>query len=121
MAAQPVRKFDYSRVQTQIPQKKQVVVHKRRWVTRGEKFLYTLFITGALGLSIYITSFSSSLDSINRNIQTIENEISNQQIENRVLEAKVNELKQPSRILAIAKENGLTIKNSNVKQASPVQ
>lgn len=37
MAAQPVRKFDYSRVQTQIPQKKQVVVHKRRWVTRGEK------------------------------------------------------------------------------------
>ncbi|MBO8155339.1 MAG: cell division protein FtsL [Bacillaceae bacterium] len=122
MAAQTARKLENNRVVRQGQQvQKKIAVQRRRWVTKGEKFLFSLFALLSISAAIYVISYSASIDSINRDIQTVESQIHHQQLENRVLEAKVNELKKPSRILEIAKKHGLTIKDSSVKQASPVQ
>ena len=92
--------------------RKRVAVQKR-WITRGEKFLYSLFAFGLLLGLAYI-------DQLNRNIQTMNTEISQQTSLNQNLSYEVKELSQPDRIIANAKKHGLEIQNAKVKQASEV-
>ncbi|KAB8138646.1 cell division protein FtsL [Gracilibacillus oryzae] len=99
--------------------KKQVVVHKR-WVTRGEKFIYTVCAGILIATLTYMVHFSSTLDQLNRDIQKINTDISSQETMNKNLSYKVKELSQPERIIANAKEHGLELKNSQVKQADEV-
>ncbi|SER03764.1 cell division protein FtsL [Gracilibacillus ureilyticus] len=99
--------------------KKQVVVHKR-WVTRGEKFIYSMFSCILIATFTYLVYFSSTLDQLNRNIQSLDADISNQQTLNQNLSYQVKELSQPERIIANAKEHGLELKNSQVKQANEI-
>ncbi|MFC4404674.1 cell division protein FtsL [Gracilibacillus xinjiangensis] len=99
--------------------KKQVVVPKR-WVTRGEKFIYSLCACILIATLTYLVHFSSTLDQLNRDIQTLNTDISNQQTMNQNLSYEVKELSQPERIIANAKEHGLELKNSKVKQADEI-
>ncbi|GAE91745.1 cell division protein FtsL [Gracilibacillus boraciitolerans JCM 21714] len=97
--------------------KKKVKVQKR-WITRGEKMMYIIFAVVFLCISAYIVSFSSSVDQLNRNIESLNAQIEQQSVHNKNLALKKKELSQPERIIKIAKDNGLKIKNTQVKQAS---
>ncbi|MFB1051926.1 cell division protein FtsL [Paraliobacillus sp. JSM ZJ581] len=110
---------DYANVDRQVTQRKQTKVYvNHRWVTPGEKFLYVvfgLFVTIACAYTIH---FSSSLDTMNRDMQQLEGQITKQQTKNENLTYQVKELSNPDRILSIAKENGLKIQNTEVKQTA---
>lgn len=101
-------------------QQHNVQVHKKRWISTGEKVLYSLFSGLAILLCIVVVSYSSTLDTVNRDTQKLEKQIKAQQLQNENLQYKVKELSNPERILSIAKENGLKIHQSKVKQADSV-
>ncbi|WP_186577558.1 cell division protein FtsL [Aquibacillus kalidii] len=96
-----------------------VKVHKR-WVTPGEKLMYTVFSVLAVVALFFAVSFSSSADALNRDVQQLQQQVQEQQSANENLQFKVKELSNPDRILRIAKENGLQIQNTQVKQASMI-
>lgn len=99
-------------------QKKIVVkVRKKSWLTKGEKLIYAFFSTVLIMAGIYIVSFSSTTDTINRNVQTLEQQVQQQKLENENLLFEISELSKPERITKIAKENGLKIQDTKVKRA----
>lgn len=94
-----------------------IKVHKKSWLTKGEKIIYALFGVVLIAACIYIVSFSSTTDSLNRELQTLEANVEQQRIENETLMFEKDELSKPERITAIAKENGLKIQATKVKRA----
>ncbi|MCT2538065.1 cell division protein FtsL [Aquibacillus koreensis] len=98
-------------------EKVKVKVHKR-WITPGEKFIYFLFGVISIAVLMFTVSFSSSTDALNRQVQQLESQVQQQQTNNENLEHKVKEYSNPDRILRIAKENGLKVQNTQVKQAT---
>lgn len=103
---------------SQQPQKKIVIkVKKKSWLTKGEKIIYAFFGVLLIVAGIYIVSFSSTTDSLNRELQTIEANVQQQKIENETLVFEIDELSKPERITTIAKENGLKIQATKVKRA----
>ena len=101
----------------QEPKKIIIKVHKKSWLTKGEKIIYALFGVVLIAACIYIVSFSSTTDSLNRELQTLEANVEQQRIENETLMFEKDELSKPERITAIAKENGLKIQATKVKRA----
>ncbi|MCD5322585.1 MULTISPECIES: cell division protein FtsL [Pontibacillus] len=106
--------------QSQSQKQVKVQVHKKRWITPGEKFLYTVVSSLAILFSVVVVSYSSSIDQMNRDMQRLDTNITDQQLENENLQYKIKELSNPERIMEIAKENGLEIRQSKVKQAKSV-
>lgn len=112
------RSWQQEYIQPQERQKKVIVrVKKKSWLTKGEKIIYTFFGILLLIASIYIVSFSSSVDSLNRNVQTLETQLQQQKLENENLIFEVSELSKPERIINIAKDNGLKIQEAEVIRA----
>lgn len=98
-------------------QPKRLVRVKSSWITPGEKILMCIFgVCMSLAL-IFIVSYNANIDSLNRDLQTLEQEIGEQYSVNENLNYQVMEYSNPERILAIAKENGLNIQNTQVRQA----
>lgn len=97
-----------------------VKVRRRSWLTKGEKILYTFFSALLIIGCLYIVSYSSKLDSMNRDIQTLNQEVHNQQMENETLYFEVSELSSPDRILKIATEKGLKIQDVKVKRVNQI-
>lgn len=111
------RKWEYSRPAT-TPQKKQVKVKVRTtgWITKGEKIIYTFVGACLIASSFYIVSYASTNDALNREIQSLEQKIEDQQIQNELLFFEKQELSKPERIIKIARDNGLKI-DTKVKRA----
>ncbi|QHS22160.1 cell division protein FtsL [Virgibacillus sp. MSP4-1] len=111
--------------QTQEQQQKQtkvqVKVHKKRWISKGEKFLYSFFAGITALASVFVISYASDLHSVNRDVQELQSQVNQKQVTVENLEAEVKVLSEPSRILKVAKENGLQIQNSKVEQANKVR
>ncbi|MFZ3576509.1 cell division protein FtsL [Virgibacillus sp. DJP39] len=106
---------------TSIPQKdKQVVikVKKQSWISQGEKILYSLVGTWLLVAAIYMVSFASTTDTMNRELQALQNNVQQQHVLNESLLFEKKELSRPERIIKTAKENGLQIQDAEVKQVS---
>lgn len=99
---------------------KQVIVkvRKQSWITKGEKVLYSFIGLCFIITSMFVVSFSSSTDTLNRNVQKLERSVQIQQVENEGLLFEMKELSRPERITKIAKENGLTIQDAKIKQVS---
>lgn len=97
---------------------KRIVKVKSRKITLGERILACLFGLGVSLALVFIVSYNSNIDSLNRDLQKLEQEIAEQQMINEDLNHQVMEYSNPERILKIAKENGLNIQNTQVKQAS---
>lgn len=104
-------------------QDKQVVVKvkKRGWISKGEKVIYTLFSVGLIASCLYIVSYASKTDQLNRDVLQLEKTVHNQQLENEALYFEVSELSSPERIIKIARENGLKIQDAKVKRATSVK
>lgn len=100
--------------------KKQIAIKVKRqsWITKGEKLLYSITGLVLLAACVFLISYSSSADSLNREVQTIEKSIQVQQVENEGLLFEKKELQSPDRIIRIARENGLKIQDTKVKQAT---
>ena len=94
-----------------------VKVRKQSWITTGEKVIYSIVGIGLIIMSYYFVTYSSTTDSLNREIQSLEKEIELKQIENESLAYEVKELSRPDRIKGIADEYGLKIQNTKVKRA----
>lgn len=101
-------------------QDKKVVVKVRKpaWITKGEKLMYSVVGVALLSFGIYVVSYASSTDTLNRELQQLETRVQNQQIENEGLTFEVSELSRPERITKIAKDHGLKIQDAKVKKAS---
>lgn len=97
-----------------------VKVHKKRWISKGEKILYCTGTAITLAVSVFFIHFAVQTDELNRDIRSLENQISEQEAYNENLTYQVKELSNPDRILQIAKKNGLNIQNAQVKQAGTV-
>lgn len=101
--------------------KRQVKVDDtKRWITPGEKFLYVIFSLTTAATLFYVVSFSTDVDAINRDIQSLESTVEQQETVNANLTYQVKEYSNPDRILRIAKENGLKIQNTEVKQTATI-
>ncbi len=122
MSSQHARVWQTEEQQRQQVQQPNVVRKKvkvqRRWITRGEKLMYIIFAVMFLAVSAYIVSFSSSVDQLNRNIESLNTQIDQQKVHNQNQAYKKKELSQPERIIRTAKNNGLEVKNTQVKQAT---
>lgn len=119
MSASHARSWQQS--QTTAPKRdKQVVikVRKQSWITRGEKLLYSLVGICLIMAAVYMVSFASTTDSINRDLQALENNVQKQQVKNEGLLFEKKELSRPERIVKIAKENGLQIQDAEIRQVS---
>lgn len=92
-------------------------VKKTGWITKGEKIIYSITGAAILGLGIGLVSFASGTDDLNRQMQQLEDSISQQKIVNENLHYEKEGLSRPERIVEIAEKNGLKIQNSEVKQA----
>ncbi|WP_018932774.1 MULTISPECIES: cell division protein FtsL [Gracilibacillus] len=122
MSSQHARAYythDQVREQVQQPNvvRKKVKVQKR-WVTRGEKMMYAIFAVIFLSISAYLVSYSSSLDQLNREVESLNTQIQQQTVHNKNLAFKQKELSQPERIIENAKKHGLEVQNTQVKRAT---
>ncbi|MFD1849150.1 cell division protein FtsL [Oceanobacillus bengalensis] len=98
-------------------QKQHAKVKRKGWITRGEKLVYTIFIAVFIIAGIFLVSYSSTTDTLNRDLQVLEQHVKTQTVINEELVFEQKELSRPERILAVAKEKGLKIQDTEVKQA----
>lgn len=95
-------------------------VKKTPWISKGEKVIYSVTSAAILAFGIGMVSYASGTDSLNRELQQLENSIEQKKIVNENLNFEREELSRPERITEIAEKNGLKIQNSEVKQAETV-
>src|SRR5699024_1599150 len=118
MQSNHARSWQKEYIERQEQQQKKVVkkVKKRKILTKGEKIIYTFFSIVLLVAAIYVVSFASTTDRLNRDIQKLETQVQQQKSENKDLAFEISELSKPERITKIAKENGLKIQEAKVKR-----
>ncbi|WP_067838852.1 cell division protein FtsL [Amphibacillus sediminis] len=103
---------------SQLPKK--LVKVKVRRITPGEILLGSFFAILVSASLIYMVAFSANIDTLNRDLQRLDQEVSEQQTVNENLRHQKKEYSNPERILEIAKKHGLNIQNTKVKQASQI-
>lgn len=84
-------------------------------VTIGEWVTVILCAVILAGLAYFVISNQSALYEMNKNIATVEADIENQQTRNEDLSMQVSELSTYERVWAKAKEQGLELREDNVK------
>lgn len=100
------------------PEEKSLVkVKKTGWITKGEKLLYSFVALCLIAGCIFMVSYASATDSLNRDLETVETKVQEQEVENEGLQFEKKELERPERIIKIARENGFEIQDAEVKQA----
>lgn len=120
MSLNQARNWQNSHVAEQETKQVTVKVRKQSWTTKGEKFLYALVGTSIIAACMFTVSYSSTTDDLNRKLQAVEKSTQNQQLENEGLKFEIKELSRPERIIKIAKQNGLKIQDTAVKQVNPI-
>ncbi|WP_152656481.1 cell division protein FtsL [Oceanobacillus sp. CFH 90083] len=122
MSENQARKWQADPQYTPQKESKTVVrkVKKTPWITKGEKVIYSVTGAAILAFGIGVVSYASGTDTLNREMQQLEDSINSQVIINENLNFEREELSRPERIIEIAEKNGLKIQNSEVKQAETV-
>lgn len=123
MSAQRARHWQESYQSQQAEQEEkqtQVTVRKQTWLTTGEKMIYTFISICLVVGGFLVVSYSSSVDSLNREVQSLETVIETQQVTNQSLEFQKKELSKPERIMKVAEENGLKIQGTKIKRAESI-
>ncbi|MBP3041439.1 cell division protein FtsL [Bacillaceae bacterium Marseille-Q3522] len=91
------------------------IVHKKAWLSPGEKFLWFIFAVFLFIGIVKIISNQAVLYSMNKDIQVAESAVQEQESINRDLDVQVQELSNYERLLKKAEELGLQLNNDNVK------
>src|SRR5699024_12306394 len=113
------RQWQQYSAQTQRDNQRKVVVKVRskNWLTKGEKVIYAFLATALVGIGIFIVSYASSVDTLDRDVQSLEQDIQKQTAQNDELPGEVGELSKSERITSMAAENGLKIQAGKVTGA----
>lgn len=116
----PARKWQTNHTYHTEPEPKKVVVKvkSKSWLTKGEKVIYAFLCAAIIACGMFIVSYSSTTDALNRDTQALNDKVNAQEVENENLLFEVRELSKPERITKVAKENGLEIQESQVKRAA---
>ena len=93
---------------------KTVVVHKAK-VTLGEKLLLRILAVAFVAFSATIISNQYEIYTLNKDLQSLEETVTNQTKVNSDLSMEVSELSKYERILEKASQLGLTLNENNVK------
>lgn len=118
MSASHARSWQQSYEQNHTLNDKPVVkVRKTGWITKGEKVLYSIVGICLIIGCVFMVSYASSTDTLNREIESMETVVQKQEVENEGLLFEMKELSNPDRITKIARENGFQIQDAEVKQA----
>lgn len=113
------RKWESPKVnEAKVQKQAKVKVQKQAWITKGEKILYSFVGVCLLIAGYFVVSYSSSTDTLNRELQSLEQTVEKQVGVNESLLFEIKELSKPERITKIAKENGLKIEDGEIKHAS---
>ncbi|MFC4712536.1 cell division protein FtsL [Planococcus dechangensis] len=88
---------------------------KKARITKGEKILYTAFLTVCILCALLVLQNQSTIQASTQEIQTIENSINETMRQNTDLSVQVSELSSYERIWSKAKDYGLQLNERNVK------
>src|SRR5699024_9500252 len=118
MSASQARSWKHSYAQEQTQNEKSVAKDRKTdWITKGEKVLYSIIAVCLIVACIFMVSYDSSTDSLNRDNKSLYMIMKKQEVENEGLLYEMKELSKPDRITRIARENGFQIQDADVKQA----
>jgi len=90
-------------------------VKKRLKISRFEKLLYSFAFLLAVTSPMTIVFSKATLSKVNFEVEKQKKEIKAQEKTNESLTMKINELASLDKIQEVAKENGLTYNNDNIK------
>ena len=88
---------------------------KKSWLTPGEKIIGVVFAGMVCFGAIHLISNQSQIYEANKELQTVQDKINEQEKVNGDLKVQVSELSSYDRIFAKAKEMGLIKDENNVK------
>jgi len=88
---------------------------KKSWLTPGEKIIGVAFAGLICFGAVHLISNQAEIYELNKDIQTVEAKVEEQQKVNGDLEVQVSELSRYERIYEKAKELGLVLNENNVK------
>lgn len=89
--------------------------HSKKVFTKGEKYLFVLFVAVVTMFSLMILQTQSAIQSNSQEIRSIEQQITETQKQNTDLSIQVSELSTYERIWEKAKGLGLELHEKNVK------
>ncbi|MFN2746117.1 MULTISPECIES: cell division protein FtsL [Bacillus] len=107
-------KVDKQQRQTQSAEQT-VIIRRRASITLGEKVLIVLFALAVLSASIFMISKAFAAYQTNIEIQKLEKKVEAEKNKVDDLEKTADELKEPDRIMKIARERGLNLGDKKVK------
>ena len=90
-------------------------VKKRKIITREEKFVYLAFIVVAAIMAVMVLHKQGDIQTATIDIQKVETSITEVSRQNADYKVQISEKSTFERIMAIAKERGLTLDEKNVK------
>lgn len=96
-------------------QKKQQHTPAKIRFSKGEKFLFSLFVASLVYFSVNIIGNYADIYVVNKDIELLKSDIREQQKVTQDLQAQVDELSEYNRLLQAAREQGLKINEQNVK------
>lgn len=88
---------------------------KRLKMSKFERLLYVFTIFLCLVTPLAIIFSQATLSQINFEVEKVKEEIEKQEKQNESLSMKINELASLEKIQEVAKEQGLTFDNNNIK------
>jgi len=90
-------------------------VKKRLKMSKFERLLYTFLLVVLLSTPFMLVFSQATLSKINFEVEKTKKTISTQQKKNESLTMKVNELASLEKIQEVAKEQGLSYNNNNIR------
>lgn len=90
-------------------------VKKRLKMSKFERLIYSFTIVMVLALPFALVFSQATLSEINFEVEKMNKKISVQEKKNESLTMKINELASLDKIQEVAKEQGLTYNNNNIK------
>lgn len=90
-------------------------VKKRLKMSKFERLLYIFTIVLALGTPLAMVFSQATLSEINFEVEKTKKQIETQSKKNESLSMKINELASLTKIQEVAKEQGLSYNNHNIK------
>lgn len=109
------RNFEQQQQVEQKSQDRSQVKIKKSWLTPGEKIIGVAFAGLMCFGAVHLISNQAKIYEVNKDIQTVQTKVDEQQKVNRDLQDQVSELSSYERIFEKAKKMGLLINENDVK------
>ncbi len=90
-------------------------VKKRLKMSKFERLIYTFTVVMVIAVPFAVVFSQATLSEINFEVEKMNKKISVQEKKNESLTMKINELASLDKIQEVAKEQGLTYNNHNIK------